>query len=195
MRRAGSVLLFFIVGLLVASPPARPEEDRSIDLSGNWRMNDTLSDDPSEVMQKKMEEMRAIHGGRRGEFRGEGRGDGPDRERMRERFRRMEQGARHIVIQQTGEEVAMIHADRDTITIVPDGKWHRRETPSGDVETRARWIDFALEVKTRRSGGPEITRLHRISDEGRLEIVTFIELPRGNETVEIVSVYDDAGDD
>ena len=73
-------------------------------------------------------------------------------------------------------------------------KKHKRQTLAGEVETRAWWRDFTLEVKTKVSGH-EMTRLYRISNEGHLEIVMLIELPRGNETVEIMTVYDDVGED
>ncbi len=185
-------LLLFAVGLLITSPAAGAKEQSSIDLSGNWRINDDLSDDPREVMQKKMEEMRRFRRGRGGSY-GRG-GGGPSRDGMQERFRQIEQGRRYIVIRQEDDEVTMIYASRDTISIVPDGKKHKRQTLAGEVETRAWWRDFTLEVKTKVSGR-EMTRLYRISNEGHLEIVMLIELPRGNETVEIVTVYDEVGED
>ncbi len=185
-------LLLFAVGLLIISPAAGAKEQSSIDLSGNWRINDDLSDDPREVMQKKMEEMRRFRRGRSGNYGGGG--GGPSRDGMQERFRQIEQGRRYIVIRQEDDEVTMIYASRDTISIVPDGKKHKRQTLAGEVETRAWWRDFTLEVKTKVSGR-EMTRLYRISNEGHLEIVMLIELPRGNETVEIMTVYDDVGED
>ena len=43
----------------------------------------------------------------------------------------------------------------------------------------------------KRPEGAKITRLYRISNEGRLEVVSFIELPRGGDMIEIVAVYDE----
>ena len=40
-------------------------------------------------------------------------------------------------------------------------------------------------------GNGHETRLYRISDEGRLVVVTLMQLPRSNETVEVVTVYDE----
>ncbi|MDH3215001.1 MAG: hypothetical protein OEN01_01765 [Candidatus Krumholzibacteria bacterium] len=201
----------FLVAVLVARPflgaePAAAGKISGADISGTWQVNTELSDDPREMIQKKTEKMRAGRGGggfrggrnRRGGFAG-GRGGadsnggrgGPNREQMQERFRQLEDGRRNMVIEQKGDEVAMIYASGDTMTIVPDGKTHKQKTAAGEVEIEARWKDLALEVKIKGSNGAAMTRLYRLSADGRLEMIAFVELPRGNELVEIITVYDE----
>ena len=201
MRRFNSILAVLAAGFLMSTAQAGAGENLSIDLSGTWRINDDLSDDPREVLQKKMEEMgggrsdgsRGGRGGGGGHKGGGGYGGngGVNHEQMQERFRQLEQARRSMVILQEGGEVTMIYASGDTMTIVPDGKQHKRDTLLGEAETKAKWKDFALEVTTKGPQGAEMTRLYRISNEGRLEVVVFVQLPRDNERVEIVTVYDE----
>ena len=85
----------------------------------------------------------------------------------------------------------MIQDARDTLTIVPDGKTHKRETPAGGVEIEASWKDLALQIKTKSPSGREVTQRFDIGDDGRLEVVTNFALPRLDDTVEIVTRYDE----
>jgi hypothetical protein len=198
------VFAVLAVGLLLIPSPTAAGEMSSVDISGRWRINDNLSDDPREVMQQKKQEMRASRGagggleGGRGGRGGGGFGGGKfggggsrNQEEMQERFRQLEQGRRDITILQQGDDVTMIYAGGDTITVVADGKKHKRETKAGEVEVRSSWQDLALEVTIKRYEGTEMTRLYRLSNEGRLEVVSLIQLPRGDETIEIVTVYDE----
>lgn len=86
--------------------------------------------------------------------------------------------------------LTMIPEGRDTLTIVPDGKKHKQKTAVGDVEIEATWVRLDLELKTKGSEGGEMKRVYRINDDGRLEIVTELELPRAGDKVEIVMRYD-----
>ena len=107
---------------------------------------------------------------------------------MRDGLNQFDRGHRSIRILQVGDGVSFVYARGDTMTVVPDGKIHENTTLVGVTETQASWKDLALEVTTRRPQKPETTRIYRISDEGRLEVVTLFRLPRGKETVEIVTV-------
>jgi hypothetical protein len=112
---------------------------------------------------------------------------------MQERFRQLAEGRRNMTILQEGDIVTMIYSSGDTMRVVPDGKRRTQKTVTGEVdfEIEARWVDLALEVNIQRSEGAEMTRLYRISDEGRLEVVNVIQPPRGGEPIEIVTVYDE----
>ena len=86
----------------------------------------------------------------------------------------------------------MISEERDTLTVVTDGKKHKRKTSAGEMESQATWKELTLELKTKGARGGEVTRVFRIGDDGRLEVVTGITFPRGGETIEIVTRYDEA---
>jgi hypothetical protein len=199
------------VGLLLLPPRIKAGEPAGVDLSGHWRLNAELSDNPREVFQKKMEEMRAKRGdaderggGMRGEHGGWGGGGGhsggPHQRRAndddstpgqtRQRTSPLE-APREITILQNGDQVTMVYASGDTLTIVPDGQTRKVRAPSGEVELDAVWKDLVLQVHTKRTTGTEITRLYRINNDGRLEIGTLVQLPRTHDTAEIVSRYDE----
>lgn len=168
------------------------------DLSGTWVLNEALSDDPKEVLEKKRDELRARGGspggGSRGGFGGGSAGGPPMRssgnqEQMQARLQGMKPPQK-IVILQNDLQITMIPEGRDTLTIVPDGKKHKQKTAVGDVEIEATWVRLDLELKTKGSEGGEMKRVYRINDDGRLEIVTELELPRAGDKVEIVMRYD-----
>ena len=197
-------LVALAIGSLLGAFTGASGGDMSIDISGKWRINKDLSDDPREVMKKKMEELRREHsgppvggmgggppgGGMGGRHRRGGNPGGSNREEMEQRLRDAEQARREILILQKGDDVTLIYANGDTVAIVPDGQKHTRQTRVGDVTTEALWKDFTLEVKST-ARGREMKRLYRISSEGRLEVVSFINLPRANDSVEVVAVYDE----
>jgi hypothetical protein len=205
-------------GFMLYAAPSQGGEMSGADISGKWRINRELSDDPREVMQKNMEALRegrgggpkggrggpggGGRGGRGGGFGGGpagGRGPrgngGAGREQMQERLRQLENSPRDMVILQEGDDVTMIHPNGDTLTVCADGKKRTHQMMLGEVEIHARWVDLALEVKTRRSSGSEKIRLYRISSEGRLEVVHLLRPPRASETIEIVTVYDEIKDE
>lgn len=199
-------VLAAVVGALLLAARSEARAGDAVDISGVWILNAELSDDPHEIMQKKMEEMRERHGGYGGPggFRGGGPpggghpggppggfGTGGDPDRMRERLRQMEPPQR-IVILQDDEKVTLMPQGRDTLTIVTDGKKHKYKTAIGEMEIQGKWKDLALELKTKGDQGREVKRRYQIGHDGRLEIVTELELPHGGDTVDIVMRYDEA---
>ncbi len=175
-----------------------------IDLSGTWVINYDLSDDPHEVIQKKMREMHAgrhgFDGGMRGgggEWGGGGWGAGPGRYsppggRGGEDMPRLQpmHAPPRIVILQDDQSITMIPEGRDTLRIVPDGKKRKIKTPLGEMEVKGEWKGLSLVLTTKSPNGHQITRTYRINDDGRLEVVTTVELPTGDK-VEIAMRYDD----
>jgi len=205
--------LLFVIGALLASIAASAGDSPStgIDLSGTWVLNTKLSDDPREVMQEKMEKMRASGGGggMPGGPPGGGMPGGPPAGGMPGGGGRMPMGegdeggeavkerakefkpARRIVITQRDQEITMAPEGRDTLTVIPDGTKREKKTPMGTVTMEARWDEVTLEVRTKGAEGREAKRLYRINAEGRLEIVTEMSMPRGDEKVQIVLRYDE----
>jgi hypothetical protein len=185
---------------LAAAPAARAETLSNVDLSGTWILNESLSDDPREVMKQKMDETQSRQGGRfrggsgmapgGGRRAGGGYGGG-DREQMHERMSQLE-AVRKLVILQSDDQVTMIPEGRDTVSVVTDGETHKVKTVLGEAELQATWKDLALEVRAKGPGGREVVRWYRINSDGRLEVVTTFELPRVDEKVEIVMRYDEA---
>lgn len=226
MTRFVQLVLFLAAASLLSNGiTAGAQESMSVNISGKWLINDKLSDNPREVLKKKMEELRANRGspdggpaggpggepgrgfekggfgggGRRGGMKG-GRGGGPagdqsggyqNREQMQERSRSHMGAPSEILITQHDGIITMICTGGDTTTIVPDGKEHKSPTMRGEVKTQAEWKDFALHVRTQRQGKPELARLYRISDQGRLEVVTLVQLPGSDESIELKTVYDE----
>lgn len=189
-------IVAFSSGLgLVAVRGASPETPSSVDLSGTWVLNEALSDDPRDVMQKRMEAGRrggygrGGHGGPPGGPPPDG-GNGGDRQRTRERLAQLET-PRRIVILQDNDRITMIPEGRDTVSVVPDGETHTVKTVMGNAEVQAKWKDLALEIRTKGPEGREFVRWYRINADGRLEVVTTLQLPRDKEKVEIVLRYDE----
>lgn len=212
--------LIVVAGLLAASVAYAGDVVTSgIDLSGTWVLNKELSDNPQEVMKKRMESMRPPGGGGPGGMRPPGGGggmggggvpgggggmggpppgagpggmddeDNPEHEQMKKRFREMEP-AKQIVIVSTDEQVTFMPQGRDTLVVYPDGKKHDHKTHVG-VTTQAEWKHLALEVQVKDQNGREAKRLYRINSDGQLEVVTEFQPPQG-EKITIVMRYDDA---
>lgn len=207
--------LIIVTGLLASGVAnAGDAATDGIDLSGTWILNEELSDNPQEIMQKRMESMRPPSGGPggmpggggpggmpggpppggggRGGFGGPGGGEGePNPEQMEKRMKQL-RPAKRLVIVSTDQQVTMIPQGQDTLVVFPDGKKHEHKTPAGLTTTQAEWKDLALEVKIKGPYGREGKRLYRINNDGLLEIVTEFEPPQGGEKITIVTRYDDA---
>jgi len=191
-------------------------ETTGVDLSGTWVLNADLSDSPLKVIQEKMEEMRGRggkgtpqgpppgggrgggwpgggapggHGGEGDGFSGSPRG-GEEMQKMQARLEQTRPPYK-IVITQNDDSITMMPAGLDTLAFVPDGEKRKHKTSRGEIEIKAKWENLALVLETKGPEGNQIQRLYRINDDGRLEIVTELELPRGGEKVEIVRRYDD----
>jgi hypothetical protein len=198
-----------IVGASLLIPARGRTENNGVNIAGTWILNVDLSDNPRDVMRKKMEESRGSGGGMRGGPPGGGMRGGPPSGGMRggppgggmrggpggesggkDRLEQMEPPHKLIIIQED-QHVTLIPEGQDTLMIVADGKTHKQKTALGEVDIKATWKDLALELTTQEREGRETTRLYRIGDDGRLEVVTELTLPRGGDKVEIVTRYDE----
>lgn len=184
--------------LLAAATPA----EVGMDLSGKWRLNKDLSDDPREVMRAQMAKMEGRRGG--GAGGGGMRGGGPpgggapgggrppmSRDEMEARGERLERARQSIEIINGDTGIIMVYATGDTVTVIPDGVERATKTILGEERTTAYWDEFELVVVVEPSDRPPQRRRYRINDDGRLEIVTLVNLPMLEKPVEIVAVYDE----
>jgi hypothetical protein len=193
----------FVVSLALA--PAARAGDAPIDMSGTWKINRELSDDPQKVMEEQMKKMREEMGGRRvrgglgrgGGFRGGGsRGTGGggaggmDREQARERLRDMDRMREQVRIVQSGEEVAMIFSERDTISVIADAVRRTHDTPAGEVAVTAYWEGVRLVVTRELPDRPQTRQYYEINDDGNLQI-TFEVTPPNGEAFHIRSIYEE----
>ena len=163
-------------------------DDMSMDISGTWRLNKQLSDDPRQVMQAKMTEMREKRGGGGG-YGGGGR-SGLDSDAVQKRLDQFDAARTMIRIDQSDGIVTMAYADSSVINIPTDGQERDVETPRGSVKRYASWLDFSLVVHTKTRDDSAMTRIYRINDDGQLEIVTKVNPRQMPEPIEIVAVYD-----
>lgn len=214
--------LIVVAGLLTASVAyAGDVVTNGINLSGTWVLNKELSDNPQEVMKKRMESMRPPGGGGPGGMHPPGGGGGmggggmpgggmpggggpppgggpggmddEDNPEHEQMKKRFREmePAKQIVIISTDEQVTFMPLGRDTLIVFPDGEKHEHKTNAGVTSTQAEWKDLALEVKVKGQNGREAKRLYRINSDGLLEVVTEFQPPQG-EKITIVMRYDDA---
>jgi hypothetical protein len=148
--------------------------------SGNWRLNEELSDDARERMR---ETMRAR---RRGDFGRPGGGSpgepaaGTESWRrageMRDRLRQMEEGIRRLRIEQSASEMIIRNAlDREQKFIL-DGQARTRQGGFGPVETRAAWKRRSLVITDTPERGARVTRTYFFKrDDPHLYVMTKVE--------------------
>jgi hypothetical protein len=191
----------------LALAPAAVAGDAPIDMTGTWKLNRELSDDPRQVMEQQMKKMREETGG--GRVRGGlGRSDGfrggsggsrggagqMDREQARERLRDMDRVREQVRILQSGEEVMMIFSERDTMSVIADAERRTHDTPAGEVAVTAYWEGVRLVITREPPDRPQTRQYYEINDDGHLQI-TFEVTPPNGDPFHIRSVYDEVAVD
>lgn len=170
-----------------------------MNISGKWQIDRELSDDPGEVMREQMEKMRDSRSGRtgydgggrsggsRGGYSGSG-GSRPDRAQMEERLREFDASRAQMEIIQDGEELMIIYAGGDTVSVTTDGVRRTRETALGEAAVTAYWEDFVLVITREIPDRPQLRRRYEITDAGNLQVTMEVVTPDGAQ-FEIRSIY------
>ena len=200
-------LPIMLLGLGLGLDAAAADDKQSdVDFSGEWRLNEELSDDPREKMQEMMSARRSGRGGGRGGQTGGGCGrrgggsgaDGPggggmseDGQRRRSPFGDPE-AVRHLSIEYDAPRLTIIDAAERGRVLYTDGRKVNRDYGEGRlVEVKARWKKGVLEVERKGERGTQRER-YRLSEDGqRLTIESRIEMGRMGK-IEIERVYDRA---
>jgi hypothetical protein len=192
--RLGILIFLPIVGL------ALPANLRG-NLSGTWKLNRDLSDDPREKMREARESGGgggARGGGGFGGHRGGGRGGGF---RGRRRDAEPEGGSGDVEdVTRAFETLSIVHRDPELRITDGIGREHvlstddrriEEERSAGTVKIRARWKDGHVVVTTTPEHGPTLTETYAVTADGSVLTVTTKVEGRGR-TFEFRRVYDHA---
>ena len=172
-------------------------------LSGHWRLNVELSDDPREQFSAREEGRRPMGGGRPG-FRDEGRGG-------RHAGGKGPGGGRGFGGDrpESGQGMAAKFGGHEEMTLAVDERWFSVTGPEGREQrfvlggttsnpmggtTHAAWEgeQLVLRGEPRGEGGPRIDRHYTLAPEGnRLHLLVELETPRGT-TLRLNRFYDRA---
>ena len=192
-RRTALRSLVFVVAFCGAVPrPARAEGDRRGNLTGTWRLNHDLSDNP-----ERMREGGPTGGtrGGRGGFGGRrGGGFGGHRGRREE----IDDVAPPALDPEALETLTIVHRDPEfRITdglgrqhvLFTDGRKVEEERSAGAVKIRTDWKDGHVVVTTTPKRGPRITEAYGVAADGSVLTVTTRVEGRGS-SLELRRVYD-----
>ena len=189
--RLGILIFLPIVGL------ALPANLRG-NLSGTWKLNRDLSDDPGEKMREAGESGGGggARGGGFGGHRGGGRGGGF---RGRHREAEPEGGSGDVEdVTRAFETLSIVHRDPELRITDGLGREHvlstddrkiEEERSAGTVKIRARWKDGHVLVTTAPEHGPTLTETYAVTADGSVLTVTTKVEGRGR-SFEFRRVYD-----
>lgn len=195
---------------LADGPPARP------DLSGSWRLNREMSDDPRKKIQEAMQRVRSANRGKgagrggmgRGGQRGGGMGGRPSGARTggRDRGRpERESTFQELKALLNGSETLELTHKEPMLLIVTDGGKRQRvftDMRGGSVSamgsmdqsvTIAGWEQDILIIETTNDPHPRLVQEFKLdANTHRLLVSTVVRLPWSSETVSINRVYEAA---
>lgn len=177
------------------------------DLSGNWTLNEAMSESGRDKMREKMANRRGSRdsgrgsggfggppGGGRGGGRGSGSGGGgrgggfggPGGRRGGDRGGPMvsiDEGVDLLEISQSDDQLSITYSDDRLRILLTDGRKDKRAGTRGDVVTTAKWNqegELVVKAKTQRG---KVTEIYKLDDEGeRLLIDITIDGPMGEIT-------------
>ena len=191
-RRAALRSFLFAVAVLSAlTGLAATEENRRGNLTGTWRLNHDLSDDP-----QRMRDGRLAGGARggRGGFGRRGGGFGGHRGGRGE----SDDGALPAFDPDALETLTMVHHDPElritdglgrSHVLFTDGRKIEEERSAGTFKIRTEWKEGHVVVTTTPKRGPKITEAYGVSADGSVLTVTMrIEGP--GRDLELRRVYD-----
>jgi hypothetical protein len=183
----------FGVLILLATPGGRALAGGPSDLSGRWKLNRDLSDDPREKMREAGRgggPTRGVRGGfgggRRGRFGGAREAPEGDEDR------------RLPFDPEAVETLSIVHHDRELrITdavgrehaLFTDGRKTQEERSAGTVKMRAEWRDGHVVVTSVPEHGPKIVETYAVTADGSAMTVTTKIENRGR-AFEYRRVYD-----
>jgi hypothetical protein len=154
----------------------------TVSLSGQWRLNSSLSDIDAGSSDGTMSgpqggraPMGGGFGGLGGPSMGGGMRGGPpeDPERMKQRrelLRELLEPAIRFVIEQDAEAVTFTYADGRRVTYRTNGKAEKHQAINGTVETETRWSRGALVRETNLDDGLTIAETFTREEGGLLTI-------------------------
>jgi hypothetical protein len=162
--------------ILLAAPGGRALAAGPSDLSGRWKLNHDLSDDPREKMRESGEEGGSRRGGRAGFGGGRhGRFGGPRKTPEGDASRRPSFDPEAL------ETLSIVHHDRELrITdaagrehaLFTDGRKIEEERSEGTVKMRAEWKDGHIVVTTTPERGPKTVETYAVAADGSVLTVT-----------------------
>ena len=188
---------------------AADDKKQDIDLSGDWQLNEELSDDPREKMQEMMSKRGGSRGGGRdggqsgggmsggreggrsgGGGGGSGRGGmGEDGQRRGNPFGDPE-ALRSLLIEYDAPALTVVDGAERARILYTDGRKVNRDYGEGRlVEVKARWKKGVLEVERKGERGTQRERYLLSEDGQRLEVEAKIEMGQMGK-IEIKRVYD-----
>jgi hypothetical protein len=198
MIRLTAALCLSVAFVLFGSPFSRALADDQVppgNLSGFWRLNHDLSEDPREKM-RETRTLRGAPGSGRGGFGGGRRGGGLGGRRARPEGR--EEEGPGTVDPEALETLRIVHRDPELRVTDGVGREHvlftdnrktEEERSLGTVRIRTKWKDGRVVVTTKSQRGPKITETYAVAADGSvLTVVTKIAGQRAD--VEFRRVYD-----
>jgi hypothetical protein len=196
---AGMVL---ITATLAASqsPREAPAEDRTA-LSGAWRLNRELSDDPATLRSggggddsdDPARSERRRGGGGMGRVGGMG-GERPDPEQMK-RVRAIMQSLMeppaNLIISVEETLVTFTDADGRSQRFATTNKKEKHQLDAGTVETKTKWDRDALVKEISLDGGTKVVETYSVTEMGQLQVAVKLESSRMGRPLTVRRVYDD----
>ncbi|NNG16625.1 MAG: hypothetical protein HKM89_09100 [Gemmatimonadales bacterium] len=163
-----------------------------VDLSGTWKVNTDVSDDPREMLgNRRGQGPRAgapADSGQRGFRRPGGRAGRPGAAGRRGEGPR---SRGELTITQTDETVTLSHGARRSVTLTPDGQPVTKQGRGGERQVIAKWEGSVLVVEHSGPRGGTMTRSFELSADGQ-QLVLSHKLEGGpiEEPVEFRIVFD-----
>ncbi len=200
-------ILVALLGLgLGLDATAADDKKQDVDLSGEWRLNEELSDDPREKMQEMMSKRGSRGGGRGGGQSGGGMaggrqggrsgGGGSDRGGMGEEGQRRDgpfgdpEAVKSLSIEYDAPALTVIDGAERARIVYTDGRKVNRDYGEGRlVEVKARWKKGVLQIDRKGERGSQRERYQLSEDGKRLTVEASVQMGEMGK-IEIRRVYD-----
>jgi len=201
-RFAVGIVTLSLIGVLVSSAvfaqrgPKRyefgsdhPQQGQTAHLTGEWRLNTDLSDDPAKVM----ESMHSERGGGSGRGRwmhGGGGGGGMDPAKMQAMRSAMEAPAKLTIAEADGS-VTFTDSEGRSQTFATTNKkeQHSIENVTADVKTK--WEDGRLVKETSFDDGLKLTETYSlVPNADQLQVLVKMNVSQMSREVSVKRVYD-----
>jgi hypothetical protein len=203
MKPTAHVLAAAFLTAATAATEAALAQEQEADLaaapsiSGPWKLNRSLSDDPREQLRAIQSQMRAAGGPAGGPppggMPGAGTGRRPDPNEMRERMEPLMRAVDGFEIALADSAVTIRYPDWDA-HFLSDGEGHKIELEEDrNVEYKAWWDGPAFYVERKTDHGGKITERYEVhAATGRLHVLTRFENDRLPAPVQFIRVYEPA---
>lgn len=171
------------------SGPGPREPRQSPNLTGEWRLNRELTDDPAKAMQSLDG---AEHGGgASGGMGGHGPGrhvggghggvDAAQMEVVRTRVDRAIEAPNRLTITQADSSITFTDGEGRSQTLAINNKREKRTVDGRTVDVRTKWDDARLVKETHLDDGMKLTETYTLADPRQLHVIVKLEgspLPR-----------------